>query len=88
MTSNEISCFSFLLGADATGIILAAILALVLGALATWLVYRFYVRKNVGSVKQECDKLRESAQAESREFLKEAKQEARGKATCAKAEIV
>ncbi len=87
MTSNEISCFSFLLGADATGIILAAILALVLGAVASWLVYRFYVRKNVGGVKQECDKLRESAQAESREFLKEAKQEAREESQRLRSEV-
>ena len=77
MTSNGISCFNFILGADATGIILAAILALVFGAVASWLVYRFYVRKNVGSVKQECDKLRETAQVEAKEFLKEAKLEAR-----------
>ena len=77
MTSNGISCFNFILGADVTGIVLAAILALVVGAVASWLVYRFYVRKNVGSVKQECDKMRETAQVEAKEFLKEAKLEAR-----------
>jgi len=87
MTSNSISCFNFLLGADATGIILAAIIACAVGAVASWLIYRFYVRKNVGSVKQECDNLRKTAQDEAKDVLKEAKLDAKEENQRLRAEV-
>ena len=44
-------------------------------------------RKNVGSVKQECEKLRQEAQAESKEFLREAKIEAKEETQRLRAEV-
>jgi len=79
MESNA-SCFSIILSADGgavTGIILAAILALLAGLVAGYLIYRYYARKNVGSVKEECDKLRSEAQKEAKDYLRDAKVEAK-----------
>ena len=80
---------TFLLGADLTAvwIVIAAVVALALGIVVGWLIYRNVARKSVGSVKQECEKIRDEAKAEAKTILKEAKVEAKEEQQKLRAEI-
>lgn len=78
MLSNNIG-FNLLLGAEISGGIIAviAIATAIVGVAIGLIVYRFYARRAVGSVKLECEKLKEASQNEAKTFLKEAKVEAK-----------
>ena len=78
MLSSNIG-LTLLLGAGISGGIAAviAVAAAVVGVAIGLVVYRFYARRTVGSVKHECDKLKEESQIEAKTFLKEAKVEAK-----------
>ena len=80
---------TFLLGADLTAvwIVIAAVVALALGIVVGWLIYRNVARKSVGSVKHECEKIRDEAKAEAKTILKEAKVEAKEEQQKLRAEI-
>ena len=77
MESNA-SCFAFILGADNSnlsfilGILFTAIVALIIGGVAGYLIYRYYARKALGSVKDEVDQLRKKGNEERENAYKEA----------------
>ena len=80
---------TLLLGADLTAlwIALAAVIALAIGIAGGYLVYRYVARKSVGTVKQECEKIKSEANAEAKTILKEAKVEAKEEQQRLRAEI-
>lgn len=78
MLSSKIG-LTLLLGADIAPAIAAviAIVTAVVGVAIGLIVYRFYARRTVGNVKQECEKLKEESRIEAKTYLKEAKVEAK-----------
>ena len=87
--ARDLNSFVFLLGTniETVTLVLLVVFALLIGGAAGVFGYRFLARKNVGSVKQECEKLRQEAQAESKEFLREAKIEAKEETQRLRAEV-
>lgn len=75
------TCFDLLLGMSAGGFagiaIAVALAALAVGIVIGWAVYRHVARKDVGSVKDECQRIKEEARQEAKTYLKEAKIEAK-----------
>ncbi|MDE6869270.1 MAG: ribonuclease Y, partial [Clostridia bacterium] len=78
----SMNCFGFLLGVDANvgwsiGLVLSIIIFLGAGIGIGILIYKSYAKKTVGSVKEECEKMKKEARDESKTYLKEAKIEAK-----------
>ena len=87
--ASDLNSLVFLLGTniETVTLVLLVVFALLIGGVAGVFGYRFLARKHVGSVKQECEKLRQEAQAESKEFLREAKIEAKEETQRLRAEV-
>lgn len=75
--TTTFSCFNLLLGVSTAGIVGIAIAMVVLGVAIGLLGYRFIGRRMVGSVKQECDRIRAEGREDAKSYLKEAKIEAK-----------
>lgn len=78
----SMNCFDFLLGVNANvgwalGLVFTAIIAIGGGIGIGVLIYKSYAKKTVGSVKEECEKMKKEAREESKTYLKEAKNEAK-----------
>lgn len=79
MISN-MNCFTFLLGMGGgavTGLIIGILAAIAAGVGIGLVIYRQVARKKVGSVKQECEQLKEDARQNAKTYLKEARIEAK-----------
>ena len=60
---------------EAIGIAVGIVAALVIGAVAAYLAFRFGARKKLGSIKEECARLLDSAKSNADTYLKEARLE-------------
>ena len=75
--TTTFSCFYNLLGISSGGVVGIAVAMVALGCAIGLLVYRFVARRMVGSVKQECNRIREEGRQDAKSYLKEAKVEAK-----------
>ena len=57
------------------GIVVGIVLALIVGAGVAYLIFRYAARKKLGSVKEECARLLDSAKSNADTYLKEARLE-------------
>ncbi|MGN0789421.1 MAG: Rnase Y domain-containing protein, partial [Christensenellales bacterium] len=75
--TTTFSCFDYLLGISSGAVVGIAVAMVALGCAIGLLIYRFVARRMVGSVKQECNRIREEGRQDAKSYLKEAKVEAK-----------